>query len=227
MTGARLPRSSLVVAISNMIHDIYARGNVGTYLWYNVDNRMLTTTHLQFVTIEQQINYFTTKTIMTRCLNDLVSTQEWWTLRRYPLIWPVSRITFYDFAEPVRDRLSLEWQSLEIVLALAEFLQLSWFSTTHRESWDAGTAHQFQLRSNFITAVMDWSRGNSQTHLRCLTGAFGVHAYKPADYPNWDNLKKLVNSGKGSNKKIISNGPYHYSLLFSRYLRRLGMAEGE
>jgi len=113
MTGARLPRSSLVVAISNMIHDIYARGNVGTYLWYNVDNRMSTTTHLQFVTIEQQINYFTTKTIITRCLNDLVSTQEWWTLRRYPLIWPVSRITFYDFAEPVRDRLSLEWQSLE------------------------------------------------------------------------------------------------------------------
>ena len=76
MTGARLPRSSLVVVISNMIHDIYARGNIGTYLWYNVDNRMLTTTHLQFVTIEQQINYFTTKTIITRCLNDLVSSDE-------------------------------------------------------------------------------------------------------------------------------------------------------
>ena len=224
MTSARLPRPSLVVVISNMIHDIYARGNIGTYLWYNVDNRMLTTTHLQFVTIEQQINYFTTKTIITRCLNDLVSSDEhcagihWY--NRY-----------HEYQLGTLQNLSVTGCQLNdkvwrIVLALAEFLQLSWFSTTHRESWDAGTAHRFQLRSSFITTVMDWSRGNSQTHL-CLIGAFGVHTYKPADYPNWDNLKKLVNSGKGSNKKIISNCPYHYSLLFSQYLRRLGMAEGE
>jgi len=42
-----------------------------------------------------------------------------------------------------------------IMQAMAKFLPLSKFSTTH--SWETRTAHQFQLRSSFITAPMYWS----------------------------------------------------------------------
>jgi len=36
----------------------------------------------------------------------------------------------------------------------AKYLQLSYFSITHYESWDAGMAHQFPLTSSFIEATI-------------------------------------------------------------------------
>jgi len=131
----------------------------------------------------------------TRVMNITPPSIHWW--NRYHAFYAAG-----DFAEPVRDRLSIEWQSLENSASLSRVPSV--IIIFHHPSWKLRCWNGFQLRSSFITAVMDWSRGNSQTHLRCLTGAFGVHAYKPAD---WDNL---VNNGKGSNKKIISNCPYHY-----------------
>ena len=79
---------------------------------------------------------------------------------KYPLIdiEQIFWIIAWDFAKPVCYQLSIErGKAWRIMQAMAKFLPLSKFSTTHRQSWETRTAHQFQLRSSFIIAPMYWS----------------------------------------------------------------------
>jgi len=78
----------------------------------------------------------------------------------YPLIGiePTYKIAFSearDIAKPVcQHSYQLNGRPSRVMQATAKCLQLSYFSITHHQSWDAGMGHQFPLTSSFIEAMI-------------------------------------------------------------------------